>query len=178
MMIWLNVGCIMLHQSKRSKQSKSDDWWTPKEVYDKLCKKYGAHPELDVAADYKNSLCEFWINKRKDALKTTWKLNGLGNDVFCNPPNSIMGKFLQKAFLEYIKHRGNVRIMMILPTNIMSSNSWFGNVEDQKKLYDIFYEPIKGRIRFLHKGKPGTHVSINAYLVVLFGFKGNVFLLE
>lgn len=55
-----------------------------------------------------------------------------------------------------------MNIMMIIPTNTMSSGYWHNYIEKFAE-----YHPIKGRIRFLVDGKPSKHTSRNAYCVVI-----------
>ena len=56
-----------LHQQPRSELSKSDDWETPDELYQKLIVVSGVLPQLDVCATKKNKKClytqevsDFW----------------------------------------------------------------------------------------------------------------------
>ena len=160
----------MLHQNKRSKASKSDDWWTPKEVFDDLCKMYRFKPKLDASATNKNSLCDWYIDRKTNALVTEWLVNGRKVKVFCNPPNKLLGKFIAKAYEQFKRHK--IQIMMIVPLNVQSSKSWWNNVQlPMERGEKIFTRPIFRRIRFRHNGKKHNGSSINGSCVVIFGRK-------
>lgn len=154
-----------LHQRKRSKESLSDEYETPDELYNKLCNDYDIIPHLDVATNQKNSKCEFglfYANESHNALNYEWHHPELdiSVNVWCNPPHSLNEKFVRKAFEQWQKH--NINIMMLLPCNTQSSKYWHECIEGVAE-----YHPIKGRIRFLVGGKPSKHASRNAYCIVI-----------
>ncbi len=182
-----------LHQRKRSKKSKSDDWWTPKWLFKILCLIYDFHPKLDVSASYLNTKCEYYLDKKWNALEQDWwygmkvtrKSRKTGKpisyswhwfedhklDIWCNPPNKDLGKFMLKAYEQYKKFRKDgMRIMMIVPTNTMSSNAFWDAIELPKDRGEmVSYKPIYKRIEFLEKGKDPEFGARNAYLVVIWG---------
>ena len=149
---------MILHQRKRSKESLSDEYETPNELYNELIDKYDITPNLDVASNEYNTKCFFRLN---DGLKDDWVYHS-----WCNPPHSQNEKFVRKAYEQWKKH--DIDIMMILPTNTMSSKYWHECIEGIAE-----YHPIKGRIRFLVDGKPSKHMSRNAYCVVIWRKKPN-----
>lgn len=162
-----------LHQRKRSKDSLSDEWWTTNELFKELIEKYNFNPKIDVAATEKNSKCDWYIDKKNDALKTAWiiqpsKKKGSSNknraDVWCNPPNSKLSKFIRRAKHEH--EYFTMRIMMIVPANAISSKAWWDCIENN----GIFYQPIFKRPKFLLKGKKSKHSARNAYMVVIWGY--------
>ncbi len=184
----------MLHQHKRSKKSKSNNWWTPKKTFNELCQEYHFKPDLDAAGDEENSLCDYYLDKKIDALddEVKWIVKkNKKTKVFLNPPNGdekeeviiilksgrkkkvtksrrLLAMFIHRAYLEFCEGR---IIMMIVPLNVQSSGSWWDNVQEPMEAReDIFVRPIKRRIPFMENGKPGKS-SINGYCVVLFGFK-------
>ena len=159
----------MLHQHKRSAKSKSDDWWTPKDIFKKLCKEYNFYPLLDAAASNKNSLCKWYIDRHADALQTNWHLKYEKVPVWCNPPNKLLGKFIARAYQQFKTH--HIKIMMIVPLNVQSSNAWWNNVQmPMEKGERIFVRPIRTRIAFMNHGH-GSQSSINGYCVIIFGRK-------
>lgn len=141
-----------LHQRKRSKESLSDEYETPNELYASLVDRFDISPSLDVASNEYNSKCLFRL---KDGLNDEWTAHS-----WCNPPHSLNDKFVRKAFEQWQKH--NINIMMLLPCNTQSSKYWHECIEGVAE-----YHPIKGRIRFLVDGKPSKHASRNAYCVVI-----------
>jgi len=59
--------------------------------------------------------------------------------------------------------------MMIVPVNVQGTKAWWDAIQDpMEKGERISVRPIKGRRRFLFRGKD-SGTSINAYCVVLFG---------
>lgn len=180
----------MLHQNKRSKKSISNNWWTPEHIFEKLCKLYKFKPELDAAADDDNSLCDWLIDKKINALKTHWTVKGKKRTkVWLNPPNGdeketvivmtksgkpkkvvktkkLLALFINKAYLEFTMGR---KIMMIVPLNVQTSIAWWTFIQyPMERGEDIFVRPTERRIPFREKGKKSSS-SINGYCVVLFG---------
>ena len=158
-----------LHQQPRSELSKSDDWETPDELYQQLILVSGILPQLDVCATKQNKKCLYYLGESDNALhaNTEWHGNvrniikGKKTGVWCNPPHSQTGAFVKKAFEQWQKH--NINVLMIMPTNTMSSNYWHNYIEGNAE-----YFAIKGRIRFKIGGVLSQHVSRNAYVCVIF----------
>lgn len=69
--------------------SKSDEWSTPKALFDEL-------------------MCDKYYTIHDDGLKQSWK----GERVFCNPPYSEIAKWCEKAFYE-TKQEGTIVVMLI-----------------------------------------------------------------
>lgn len=160
---------VQLHQRKRSKKSKSDEWWTPLIIFLSLCKEYRLKPNLDVACTVKNCLCD---NGLTDGLNNEWLLGKWAGKttVWCNPPNSLLGAFLSKAYEQFIKYK--IKIMMIVPANVMSSNAFWDAVETPRREgKKIMYEPIRKRIPFLDNGKKPKFSARNAYIIIIWGKK-------
>jgi len=146
----------MLHHNVRSGLSLSDEYETPHDIFNSLCTKYNITPMIDVCANVDNKKCSNFFDINTDGLNSNWD-----DDVWCNPPHSITGKFVEKAFEEWNKN--NINIMMIIPANTCSSKYWHDYIEDNAE-----YHAIKGRIRFLRDGSPSEHVSRNAYMCIIF----------
>lgn len=175
---------LALHQRKPSIKSKSNNWWTPLWLFISLCRMYGFVPILDVCADLPNARASNYFDKHMNALNRDWlpigakkkkKLRyifGLNSlDIWCNPPNGELGKFLEKAYEQYTKFRAKgMRIMMIIPANSISSDAFWDAVELPKDRGEkIIYKPIYHRIEFLDAGKKPKFGARNAYMVVIWG---------
>lgn len=143
--------------SKTFNFDKDDYWETPNELFRELCKKFKVTPVLDVACTLKNGMCKdgYYKDRGMDGLSLPWK-----KTIWCNPPHSQTESWVRKAFVEWNKH--NTTIMMILPTNTMSSNFWHEYIEGKAE-----YHPLEGRIRFLQDGKPSKYPSRNAYVCII-----------
>lgn len=156
-----------LHQKPRSEQSLSDEWETPNELFNFLISKTGISPKIDVCATYENRKCpahfgfDNFDKTIQDGLNTQWFA-----DSWCNPPHSLTGKFVEKAYLE--NKENNIKIIMLIPANTMSSNYFHEYVLNNVR---ASYFPIKGRIKFLQNGKESKFISRNAYICVVFNHR-------
>jgi len=155
-----------LHQRKRSKKSKSDEWWTPDDVFESLCKEYKLEPNMDVACNYRNCKCPIGLT---DGLKDEWIQEVFKKTVvWCNPPNSELGSFILRAYNQWKKHK--IKIMMIVPANVMSSKAFWQAVEIPRREGErVMYDPIYKRIPFLYNGKKPKFSARNAYIIVIWG---------
>ena len=70
----------------------SDDWRTPKIIFDALDREYAF--TRDAAATRENSHCKLYWDIQDDALQMDWSLE---KSIFCNPPYSKVAEFLAKA---------------------------------------------------------------------------------
>lgn len=160
----------MLHQNKRSKKSKSDEWWTDQKLFDELCYEYNFYPKIDVAATKANKLCNLYFSKEDDAItKVKWIIGKKKRKCWLNPPNKQTRYFIKKAWQQFALY--GIQTMMIVPLNVQSSNAWWTNVQEPMECGEkIMVRPIRTRRKFLYKGADiGT--SINGYCVVIFGRK-------
>ena len=141
----------------KTELSLSDEWETPQELYDYLCKQYKIKPELDVACTSDNCITGRMLPV--DSLIIDWN-TGDKCDVWCNPPHSKNEAFVRKAFNEWDKH--DINIMMILPANSLCTN--------YAEAYILPFaesHPINRKYcRFLHKGEAKDHTR-NGYFVVI-----------
>ena len=160
----------MLHQNKQSKRARSDEWWTPHDLFWELVWLFNFLPMIDVCATESNSLRKLFFTKKDNALTRIWMIGKKKRKCFCNPPNSIMKLFLKKAY-EQFRDEG-IQTMMIVPLNIQSSANFIKYVrEPVERGEKIFYRPIERRRSFLFKGRipKKNDVSINGYCVIIFG---------
>ena len=110
--------------------SKTDQWATPQEFFDKLDDEF--HFTLDVCADETNYKCNQYFTKSDDGLKMAW-----GGIIWCNPPyGREIGEWVKKCS----KHKGTA--VMLLPAR--TDTRWF---------HDYIYNKaeirfIKGRLKF------------------------------
>ena len=140
----------------RSEESLSDEWETPKYLFDELCEKYNIHPTLDVCATQQNTKCIMHINEEINSLRQDWD-----QDTWCNPPHSKTGDFVRKAYSEWLKN--NINIMLLVPANTVSTSYWHEYIENVTE-----YHAIKGRIKFLRDGMPSKFQSRNSYMLVIY----------
>lgn len=88
--------------------SKTDNWSTPQDFFDKLNKEF--HFTLDPCATHENHKCNHYFTKDDNGLAQDWS----GETVFCNPP---YGKSL-KAWVEkcYEESKKGTVIVMLIPS--------------------------------------------------------------
>lgn len=133
--------------------SRSDDWATPVEVFQKLDAEF--HFNLDPCADDQNHKCERYFTKEIDGLSKNWG----GYRVFCNPPyGREITKWVKKAYEE--AHKKDTLVVMLVPAR--TDTKWF---------HDYVYNRaeirfIKGRLTF---GDSTEHAPFPSVVVIYRG---------
>jgi len=130
--------------------SKTDNWETPQDLFDKLNEKY--HFNLDPCATKENAKCKRYFTKEEDGLKQSWK----GRAVFMNPPyGKEIGKWVQKA--NYSATEDGTFVVALLPAR--TDTKWFHDYCKDREI-----EFIKGRLKFGGHKNPAPFPS----MIVLF----------
>ena len=91
-------------------KSKSDEWWTPDDLFKEICEMVKIKPECDYAATKENRKCEFFMD---DSLNSEWVYDG-----WLNPPNSMTKQFMDKALDEWTSN--NINIICLIPSACIS----------------------------------------------------------
>ncbi len=119
--------------------SKSDEWETPQNLFDKLDSVY--HFTLDPCATDYNHKCNKYYTLETNGLDKDWN----GETVFVNPPyGKSIGKWVEKCYQEHLK--GTV-IVMLIPSR--TDTRWF-----HKYIYkqpNVSIEFLKGRLKFVNR---------------------------
>ena len=102
---------------------------------------------LDVAAAAHNTKCDRYFTYAENGLKQSWA----GERVWCNPPYSRIGHWVDKAWREHETANG---IAMLLPANRTEQGWWQQMVEPTR---DRPGSPLRvlflpGRMRFIKAG--------------------------
>lgn len=123
------VNIITSHQGE-----KSDDWFTPKWLYDQL--------KEEFQIDY--DPCPY-MNEEKLGLLSDW-----GKRVFVNPPYSNIDNWLNKAMLELDKGNSEIIIFLLFSR---TGTSWFHKYiwnSEKNKFRDrvLSVRFIRGRLKF------------------------------
>jgi len=117
--------------------SKTDQWATPQDFFDKLNKEFNF--TLDPCADGSNRKCDKYFTKEQDGLSQNWG----GETVFCNPPyGREIGLWVYKCSCENM-HNG-VTCVMLIPSR--TDTKWFHDYIYQKPNVEIRF--LKGRLKF------------------------------
>jgi phage N-6-adenine-methyltransferase len=115
-------------------QSSSDEWETPKDLFEKLNYKYNFN--TDLCATEVNHKCDQYFTKQHDGLIQKWR-----GVCWCNPPYSNITAWVHKAVME--SYNGTLTVMLI-PAR--TDTKWFHNYIYKNSDVDI--EFIKGRLKF------------------------------
>jgi phage N-6-adenine-methyltransferase len=93
--------------------SKSDEWETPQDLFDRLDAEFGF--EIDLAASAENHKCRGYYSKETDALDQDWSM--VATCGWLNPPYSrgLSARFIAKAAEE---RRYGFLTVMLLPARI------------------------------------------------------------
>jgi len=114
-------------------KTSSDHYQTPERVFDIL-------DEYGYKARHYFDPCPF--HSTFDGLKIDWQ-----NWNYVNPPYSLIGEFVHKAFLEL--HKENSSILLI-PTNKTDKDWWHNYIA----LYNFDIIWIRGRLKFKDTKNP------------------------
>lgn len=111
--------------------SKTDNWSTPQDVYDKLNEQF--HFTLDPCADDTNHKCDKYFTSVDDGLLQDWS-----NDiVFMNPPyGRAIGNWIKKAL------ESNTTVVCLIPART-DTRWWHDYIIDNAEV-----RFIKGRLKF------------------------------
>ena len=119
--------------------SESEEWETPKELFDYLDELIGGFT-LDPASTDDNSLCQKHFTKKEDGLKQSWE----GEKVFLNPPYGREVKhWIKKSYEESRKH--GTCVVCLLPAR--TDTQYFHDYCTKAKQITF----IKGRLKFKNK---------------------------
>ena len=140
----------------------SDEWETPVDVFDTICKKYGTSPSIDVCARKGMQKCRTFFTPKDDGLKQEWY-----SSCWVNPPHSNTKAWIEKADFEHEKW--GIEITMLIPANATCAKYAEQYLEKEGVSVYRYY----GRIRFNQNGKPSEHPSRNAYNIIIWK-KGGV----
>lgn len=115
--------------------SKTDDWATPQEFFDRLNKEFNF--TLDPCADEFNAKCAKYYTKKDDGLGKSWA----GEHVFMNPPyGRVIGDWVRKAYEE--SRERETLVVALIPSRT-DTKYWHKYVMKAKEI-----RFVKGRLKF------------------------------
>lgn len=136
-----------------------DAWRTPKELFNVVQDEF--HLIQDVAASADNTLLQSYWTKEDDALQQTWT-----EDAWCNPPYSLIGPFVQKAWEQ--SYQQHITTVVLIPA-YTDPKYWSDYV---MRAHEIRF--LKGRLSFLDEdGGKKTSARFPSVVVVNKWIKGN-----
>jgi len=127
--------------------SKSDEWETPQDLFDKLNKEFNF--TLDPCATKDNHKCFKYYTIEDDGLSKDWS----GETVFVNPPyGRSIGKWVKKCYEEYLK---GTTVVMLIPSR--TDTKWFHQYIYNKTEFRL----LKGRLKFINRLFPSWNEEGN-----------------
>lgn len=116
------VGFKAQNHPQQKVKDHVDDRGTSAEFFTQMVERFGPF-DLDVAAASHNAKCERYYTIEDDGLNQPW----WGN-VWCNPPYSNIGAWVEKAWRSVLFH-GHTKVVMLLPANRTEQRWWQDWVE-------------------------------------------------
>lgn len=125
---------------------KSDEWSTPKDLFDRLNEEF--HFDLDPCATDDNHLCSNYYTIHDNGLQKNWG----GCRVFCNPPYSDIKTWVKKCHDEGCKD--HTLVVLLIPSR--TDTKYFHDfIKDRSEI-----RFIKGRLRFGHSDQNAPFPSM------------------
>ena len=118
--------------------SKSDEWETPEDFYNKLNKRFKF--TLDPCSTSLNHKCDKHYTIEENGLSKSWK----NEVVFVNPPYGDVGKWVKKAYDESTQNGATV--VMLIPSRT-DTRYWHDYIMTSASA--IYF--VKGRLKFYNK---------------------------
>ena len=118
--------------------SKSDEWETPQDFYERLNGEFNF--TLDPCCTSKNAKCAKYYTREEDGLSKSWA----NEVVFVNPPYSEVGAWVKKAHDE--STHNNATVVMLIPSRT-DTRYWHDYI--MSAAGTIYF--VKGRLKFYNK---------------------------
>jgi len=116
--------------------SKSGEWSTPQDFYNKLHWRFGPF-DLDPCASPYNTKCDNFYTEPEDGLSKSWQ----GHTVFVNPPYGRgIETWIKKAYEE--SQDPSTKVVMLIPART-DTRYWHDYVMKAELVYFV-----KGRLKF------------------------------
>ena len=131
-------------------RAATDDWATPKDLFDKLNALYQF--DQDVAASSTNHLCDEWLGldhpeeHKQDGLTGAW----MGH-VFCNPPYG-------RGIADWVSRASQHPDLVVLLLPARTDTRWFHDLVLSNP--DAEVEFIKGRLKYGDGKSPAPFPSM------------------
>ncbi len=116
--------------------SKTGEWATPQEFFDKLNWRFGPF-DLDPCADIHNTKCANFYTEAENGLSKDWS----GHTAFVNPPYGRgIDKWIEKGYNTAMD--GKSKVVMLIPART-DTKYWHNYVMKASEVYFV-----KGRLKF------------------------------
>ena len=136
--------------------SKTDEWETPQEMFDKLNQRYKF--TLDPCATAHSAKCPKYYTKEDNGLSKSWA----NQSVFINPPYSNIKEWVAKAHQEATQNGATV--VMLIPSRT-DTKYWHEYImEGADKIYFV-----KGRLKFGNGNQIKKNAAPFPSAIIVFG---------
>lgn len=136
--------------------SKTDEWATPQEFYNKLNHKYNF--TLDPCCTHNSHKCDKYYTIEEDGLSKSWA----NESVFVNPPYSNIGEWVRKAYIESTEN--NALVVLLIPART-DTKYWHQYIMESATT--IYF--VKGRLKFENGSLQKPNSAPFPSAVVVFG---------
>jgi phage N-6-adenine-methyltransferase len=130
-----------------------DVWHTPPELFRVLDAEF--HFDVDVACHDGNALCPLAITEAENALVTPW----MGGTVYCNPPYSLLGAFVGRAWDQSQQQKATV--VLLIPAYTDPGYWWDVIVPFADEI-----RFLRGRVSFLENGQSRCSARFPSVVIV------------
>ena len=125
-----------------------DEYGTPKELFQNICRKYDVYPEIDICASKTNHVVPNYITKEQNCFNYN-----ITEDFFMNPPYSKVSEFMKFAHEQHLKNNVSCIILTYSKTGTRWWHKYVQGITDH-----VYFQ--KGRIKFLdEKGHFTKHCA-------------------
>lgn len=146
------VGFKARNHPQQTVKDGVDDRGTNAEFFAQMTERFGPF-DLDVAAAPHNAKCDRYFTIADDGLRRRWD----ASRIWCNPPYSRIGMWVEKAWREWLANDRPDLIVMLLPANRTEQQWWQEWVEPSRDNgCDLRVEFLPGRMRF---DRPGVVIG-------------------
>lgn len=157
--------------------SEKDEWRTDPNLFMLLDREFKF--DLDAAATVENALCPLYFTKDDDALSQDWYKEGVVESVYCNPPYSLAGEFLQKGREEADK---GARCVFLVRGDLVETKWFRGGVLDFDYAAAPYLYQARYHIRFLTpraqflrpNGEPVKGVMWTSAIIVMTPYRSSL----
>ena len=133
--------------------SKSDEWGTPPDFYEKLNRKFKF--TLDPCSTPSSAKCKKYYTQEEDGLSRSWK----NEIVFVNPPYGSIRKWVKKAYEE--SRDNGASVVMLIPSRT-DTKYWHEYIMEGAST--IYF--IKGRLKFTNGSDQANAAPFPSAVVV------------
>jgi len=140
--------------------SHKDDYYeTPKWIITDIKDTTGLTFDMDICASKENRVCIRYMTEKYDILKHPDDKYDVNGAIFCNPPRSKNGKFVD--YIYKLWNEQNHDIVMLLCWNDLGNN--YGEELIRHILSGDIIVKNLGKVKFNKNGYPSKYVSRLTY---------------